>query len=183
MTGTYSPELSHRQGAISIDTNKIALTRDIESIKPLFERYMWHMKQYVVVDDGPVWIARANDYLALYRTEPQKNVYVVSTDDEVFGFALVDKSFRFNREGNAIAEFYVAPEKQRHGYGHRLATHAFSQHTGQWEVSVYSGNTAGCLFWEKVVSDYTSGSYEIKTRKGYDGKGFTFTNAGPVLEV
>ncbi len=155
----------------------IAQLQDIEPIQPLFKRYMWHMKQYFEIEDVTSWLERANTYLNLYRSEPERKVYVISADDgEIFGFALVNRFLRFNTSGNAIAEFYISSEYQGKGFGSKVAEHVFRQQPGQWEVCVSSCNLAGYKFWEKMIVSYTNGKYQINDHASYEGKGFSFSN-------
>lgn len=138
------------------------------------------MKQYVEVDDLQSWKDGANKYFNLYGTEPEWRVYSWSlSKDHVSGFALVNRSYRFNSHGNVLSQFYIAPEKQGQGHGKKLAEFVFDQLPGAWEVSVISANVNGLGFWEKVVSKYTNGNFEVRTKESYDGKGFTFNSALP----
>ena len=152
----------------------ITQLQNIEPIRPLFEQYMWHMKQYFEIEDVGAWLERANTYLDLYQSEPERKAYAIAADDEVFGFALVNRFFRFNTSGNAVAEFYISQGHQDKGYGGELAKHVFNQQPGPWEVCVTSGNIDGYEFWNKIIASYTGEKYQINDHASYDGKGFTF---------
>lgn len=157
---------------------KLTELERVDAVRPMFEKYMWIMEQYHVIDDISTWTKNALDYLKLYETEAGRHIYSLSfSDNTEAGFALVNQHFRFNTEGRAIAEFYIAPEHQRNGLGRQLATIVFDRHPGIWEVCVMSKNIEGYKFWHRIISDYTGGEYGIKESKSYQGHGFIFSNA------
>ena len=155
----------------------ISETNDIEPVRPLFERYMWHMKQYFEIEDVEAWLVRANEYFNLYQVEPERKVYIFTAKEKISGFALVNSSYRFNTIGSVIAEFYIAPEQQNKGHGQELAKFAFAQRPGMWEVCVASGNISAYKFWNTAISEFTNGKYKIHSSESYDGKGFSFNSA------
>jgi len=136
------------------------------------------MKQYVEVDDLQSWKDGANKYFNQYGTKPEWRVYSWSlSKDHVTGFALVNRCYRFISRGNVLSQFYITPEKRGEGHGNDLAKFVFDQQPGTWEVSVVAANVSGLHFWEKVVSRYSKGNYEVRKKESYDGVGFTFNNA------
>lgn len=152
----------------------VSTTKDIDNVKPLFERYMWHMKEYLDIEDVHAWIRAANKYFELYRTDDNRDMYVVSTSDELYGFALVGPPKRFNSEGKAIVDFYILPDYQRQGHGTKLARYAFSQYHGLWEVCVLAKNTNAGKFWGETIAKITNNQYSRQTNDSYEGAGFTF---------
>jgi len=151
-------------------------TRNIELVKPLFEEYMWHMKQYVEIDDVQHWLQRAYGYLELYKTEPDRQIFIYTKEKEVCGFSMVNSPQRFNRTGKAISEFYVKPKYQLNGIGRMLAEHSFTEFKGLWEVCVISGNESAYIFWKDVISRLTSGNYQELSKESYDGIAFCFNS-------
>ena len=151
----------------------------IDRARPLFERYLQHMKQYVEINDVEDWKNRAIEYFNLYTTDPERHAYILFASEgesEVIGFALVNRIYRFNIQGNVVAEFYISQEKQGQGFGRELAQYVFSQQPGDWEICVLSGNDDAFQFWEKVVSSYVDGNYKTQSKESYDGKAFCFTS-------
>ena len=155
----------------------ISETNDIEPVRSLFERYMWHMKQYFEIEDVEAWLVRAKSYFNLYQVEPERKVYIFTSKNEISGFALVNRAYRFNSTGSVIAEFYIAPEEQNKGHGQELARFAFAQQPGMWEVCVASSNLSAYEFWRKVISEFTNGKYKLQNNDSYDGKGISFNSA------
>ena len=155
----------------------IVQTKNTDLVQPLFERYIWHMKQYHEINDVTAWKEGAYQYFNLYASEPERKLYYTSTsEEEIFGFAMLNNIYRFNSTGTVVAEFYIAPDMTGQGHGKALAEYVFSSHPGEWEVSVMSANAVGLKFWEKVISKYTNGKFTIQTKDSYDGKGFIFNN-------
>jgi predicted acetyltransferase len=155
----------------------ISRTTDLDLVRPVFEQYMWHMKQFHDVTDVRAWVERANKYFDLYRTDAGRKVYVARSNDELIGFALINDVFRFNSDGNAIADFYISPNYHLKGHGRELAEFVFDQQPGQWEVCVTSDNNGAYIFWSKVIAKYTGETYSVKSGEHYDGKAFVFSNA------
>ncbi len=91
----------------------ITEANDIETVRSLFESYMWHMKQYNKIEDVDAWVVRANQYFNLYGTEPERKVYIFTQKNVISGFSLVNREYRFNTTGNTIAEFYITPKEQK----------------------------------------------------------------------
>lgn len=155
----------------------ITCTRDIELIRALFESYTWQMKSHFEVEDVSAWLASANEYLELYRTDPERKVYGISDNTGVFGFALTDRVYLHNTSGNVIAEFYINPENQNIGNGSLLARYVFSDNPGDWEVCVASKNNDGLQFWHKVIARFTNNNYKNHHMESYDGTVFCFNCA------
>ena len=93
------------------------------------------------------------------------------------GFALVNKHLEFQKDGFAVAEFYVKKDHERNGYGREMANYLFSEYLGNWEVSVAANNNSAMLFWERVLSVYTNGNYIKKLNSTGTKYGFLFNNA------
>jgi predicted acetyltransferase len=155
----------------------ITRTDNIDWVRPLFEQYIWHMKQYYEIDDVSAWIEQANKYYDLYRTDTDRIVYVSVMNDELSGFALVNSVCFFLEAGKSIAEFYIKPEKHNNGYGRKLAEFVFEQHPGQWEIRVSSRNKDAYMFWSKILTQYMGKKFAVETSESYEGHAFIFNNA------
>ena len=89
---------------------------------------------------------------------------------------MVNNHLRFNKDGLAIAEFYIDKQHQKKGCGRELAEFVFSQFPGQWEVAVTRGNDNAQNFWRRTICDYIGGEWREWTIDSYDGTGFSFNN-------
>jgi len=106
-------------------------TKNVDLVRPLFERYIRNMKKYFEVKDEKEWLRGANEYLSLYGSELEREIYLVSVSKEdISGFALVNQGYRFNCTGRVISQFYISDEKQGRGNGRDLAEYVFAKHPG-----------------------------------------------------
>lgn len=163
----------------------IARIKTIDEIKPIFRTYLDHMSRFFEIHDFDSWCNGALKNLRRYLTAEDRYIYILKKSDAVIGFALVNKHFRFNTDGFAMAEFYIQKEHEKKGHGRKLAEHVFTRLPGNWEVAVSLKNTSALLFWKQVVSAYTDGQFIRKRHPSFNGDGFIFStssglDAGPI---
>jgi len=149
----------------------------IDEIKPIFREYLDYMSQFFEIHDYDSWCESALKNLQLYSIADDRHIYILKKAESIIGFALVNKHFRFNNDGFAVAEFYIQKGHARKGYGRRLAEHLFAQFAGNWEVAVTLNNNSALVFWEQVVSSYTNGQFINKSNASFKGYGFVFNTA------
>lgn len=149
-------------------------------IVPIFKEYLECMSHYFVVNDHDSWCKGALKNLNKYSMDPDRHIYIVRESGFIIGFAFVNKHLRFNRDGFAVAEFYIQKAHVRKRTGSRLAEYVFEQFPGNWEVAVTSNNHSARLFWKQVVSSYTHETYSEKVSHAFDGCGFLFNNSSYV---
>ncbi|HEB0101022.1 TPA: GNAT family N-acetyltransferase [Serratia marcescens] len=87
-------------------------------------------------------------YLPLYWREVGRYPYLILSDRQTAGFALVRRLDSVTVE---MAEFYIKPEWRRTGLGLRAARALFVQHPGGWSLSVSPDNPRGLAFWRAVI--------------------------------
>ena len=146
-------------------------------ILSLFKDYMYFMRQFFEIDDTDAWVSTAMSYLDSYATETDRHIFALKNAGVPIGFAMLNNYLRFNKEGFAIAEFYIDTQHQANGLGRELAEYVFDQFPGHWEIAVTRGNDNAEKFWRRSISDYTSGEYREWKIDTYDGSGFSFFNA------
>ncbi len=149
----------------------------IDEIKPIYREYLKYINQFFEINDHDSWCECALKNLQRYISENERHIYVLKELECIIGFALVNKHFRFNNDGYAVADFYIQKDHERQGYGRQLAEHVFAQFYGNWEVAVSLKNKAAREFWRRVVSTYTAGNFLEKRRSSFSGYGFLFSNA------
>jgi predicted acetyltransferase len=96
----------------------------------------------------------AYPHLDQYFTEPNCWPLLISVDDDVAGFALINQ--HSHRTGGAIernmAEFFVGRPFRRNG----VATTAFHQvlaiHPGRWEIAAALRNAPAIAFWPRAIA-------------------------------
>ena len=148
----------------------------IDEIKPIFIEYLNYMSQFFDIKHYDSWREGALKHLERYSNKDDCHVYVLRKSGTIIGFALVNKHFRFNSDGFAIAEFFIRKQHKRKGYGRKLAEHVFSQFPGSWEVAVSKKNSAARKFWKQVLSSYRGGQFQEKKIGSFRGYGFVFNN-------
>lgn len=92
-------------------------------------------------------------YFDLYWREPARRPFWIVADGERAGFVMINAWSPTGRgTDNAVAEFYVAPEKRRQGIGLAAAVAALRSAPGWWELQVYRANPAGMSFWRRAIA-------------------------------
>lgn len=100
-------------------------------------------------------------YFDLYWTEPERRPYWILADGERAGLVMINAWSPTGRgTDNAIAEFYVAPERRRQGIGLAAAVAALQSAPGWWELQVYRANPAGMAFWRRAIAAAGASSWE-----------------------
>jgi predicted acetyltransferase len=102
-----------------------------------------------------------NEHLDLYWAEPDRHAFLISVDDQLAGFVLVNSyvCLEENQGAKSIAEFFVMRKYRRQGIGRIAARGIFDMFSGKWEVRQIRSNTAGQLFWRNVIGEYTRGRF------------------------
>lgn len=155
----------------------ITRLENTDGIIPIYKEYLEYMSPYFVVNDHDSWCKGALKNLNKYSTDPDRFICIVKASGLIIGFSLVNKHLRFNKEGFAVAEFYIQKTYTRKGTGSRLAEFVFEQFPGKWEVAVTSNNLSARIFWKQMVSAYTHDNYSEKVTHTFDGCGFLFNNS------
>lgn len=153
---------------------QISKTDKIEDIIPVFKHYLNYMSRYYDIKNIKAWQEKAVKNLGRDVIKKDCQVYVLKKNDDIAGFAVVNRHLRFNSSGQAIAEFYIQKDHQRKGYGRKMAEYVFSQFDDHWEVAVTAHNNLAQVFWKKVISSYTSGEYSEQTNASINDHGFLF---------
>ncbi|TGA97674.1 GNAT family N-acetyltransferase [Sporolactobacillus shoreae] len=103
-----------------------------------------------------------------WMDEAHRFPFFIMTDGKYAGFALV----RYIEPANqfpyySIAEFFIMKKYRRQGLGRVAATTLFDGHRGcHWEVSQDEKNVPSQLFWNRVIHEYTGGSFTDRQENG-----------------
>ena len=95
-------------------------------------------------------------YLETYWKEVGRYPYCLLAGDIWAGFGLINRHTLSADDAHAIAEFYVAPEYRRKGYGMSFAEELLSLHPGHWEISHFAGNLPAHYFWKKAIESISN---------------------------
>ena len=112
--------------------------------------------------------------------EPTHAAFLVTVDEKLAGFVLVDNEVVLDGSERSITEFFVLRKYRRQGVGQQVATAVFNQFPAKWEVRVIAENLPAQTFWRQVIAGYTGNQFEETNRDDDDWQGpvFSFDNNG-----
>ena len=120
-------------------------------------------------------------YLDQYWTEESRHPFFIKVDGKLAGFVLVNEYCYVLKAAGArsIAEFFVMRKYRRMGVGRVVAREIFAKFPGKWEVIQCGTNIPSINFWEKVVGEYTNGSFERTdaVTEDWPGQALIFDNS------
>jgi predicted acetyltransferase len=129
---------------------------DRERIANLMQLYLHDLSEY---EDGPLnaqGLFDLGDHFDLYWIEGGRHPFLISTNDQLVGFALV----REITDGVfSMAEFFVRRGYRGSCIGRTAATTLFDRFRGTWTVAELERNTPAQAFWRRVIGDYTDGRF------------------------
>jgi predicted acetyltransferase len=100
-------------------------------------------------------------YIDSYWTDSSRKAFFINSNNEIGGFALINKHCILNDSGNSVAEFYIKENYRGKGIGKNAAFQVFDQSIGNWEVRQKDFNKAGKIFWEKIIGEYTNNNFKV----------------------
>ncbi len=131
---------------------RLATPGEKPALAGLIKRYIHGLASLNVLDDPESFVDRLPPELDLYWTEPNRHPYLICKDDQIAGFALINRNSHSGQSVDAaIGEFYVAPEAQRQGIGRAAALAAFAAHPGWWEMWISKANMPAKAFWKRTT--------------------------------
>ena len=146
---------------------KLSLCDNIESIRDQMPAYIAEMNRYL---DDP---EPGGDYpyLGHYWREPDRTPFLISSNNETCGFALL----RYIRSGtqapdyHSIAEFYIQPEHRRLGIGEQAVAELLNRYPGHWLIQVLTRNEPALAFWQRTLTELSRDGVAIeKGERFYD---------------
>lgn len=149
----------------------IARPEDQPIVENLARFYVYDMYRHCGFIEDAFWKVPENGLfecvdLSSYWNEPGRHPFIIRVDEELAGFALVNKVGSSSDVDWNMGEFFVVSKFQGRGVGRRAAKMIFDRFPGVWEVRQIPQNQPAVDFWEKVVSEYTNGDYE-RSQKAY----------------
>lgn len=143
----------------------------------LMELYMYDFSLYTdedVNEYGYFGYSHIDDYW----NEDGRYPYLIRVNEKIAGFILVRSCCEYNELPNphSIAEFFIMHKYRRLGVGKFSARKVFDMHKGGWEISQWSKNLPAQKFWKAIISEYTSGQFNVFGSLEEGHVGFTFNN-------
>ncbi len=153
-------------------------------LRQLLELYEYDMSEFEGRDVGPHGLYGYR-YLDNYWTEPDRHPYLILVQEQIAGFALVNRHGVSGEDRWAVAEFFVLKKYRGQGVGEYAATHIFDLWRGPWEVTQLAAHPASHTFWRKVIGKYMGGQYEERQTDGETDIGpyQLFDNSAPAEAV
>lgn len=132
-----------------------------ETLRNLLEKYDYEFSQWDArdVDENGLY---GYAYLDCYWTEANRWAYLIRADGKLAGFAMVnDYPESGVKTDFCLSEFFVMHKYRRCGVGRAAAVRVFDLHRGTWQLKRHPRNTASVHFWNRVISEYTGGAYQL----------------------
>lgn len=102
--------------------------------------------------------------LSSYFEKPDNHPFLIKVNGELAGFVLINKSGSSPHVDWNMGEFFVVSKFQGKGVGRHVAKEIFNQFPGVWEVTQIPENKVAIAFWEKIISQYTHGNFEVNRK-------------------
>jgi predicted acetyltransferase len=132
-----------------------------EILRNLLEKYKYEFSQYDNNDVNNLGLY-GYDYLDSYWTEENRFPFFIKMDGKLAGFAMVNDYPEIKIETNyCMSEFFVMYKYRKMGIGTYVANKVFDKFKGKWQLKRHPKNEASVKFWNKVISEYTKGKYEL----------------------
>jgi predicted acetyltransferase/RimJ/RimL family protein N-acetyltransferase len=100
-----------------------------------------------------------------YFIDLSRKVYLVKVYDEIAGFVLLNQATEDSTNTWNMGEFFIIAKFQGSGIATRVAKEIWNMHPGKWEVSVIPNNKSALKFWEKAISEFTSGTFNKRIKE------------------
>jgi predicted acetyltransferase len=113
-------------------------------------------------------------WLDSYWENETRFPFIIEAEGNIAGFALVRSEKDAEAEFHSMAEFFILKKSRFKGLGKKIAQEVFARFRGKWRVAVLDANLPAMLFWEKTISNYTSGRFVTRNQKGWDGPVYEF---------
>jgi predicted acetyltransferase len=156
---------------------RIPSSSDRALIRRMMELYIYDFSEYEDLDLNEHGLY-GHDRLDYYWFESGRTAFLVTVDEKLAGFVLVDEGVVIEGNERSIAEFFVMKKYRRKGVGNYIAVEVFSRLPGKWEVRVIENNEPAKAFWKRVIGEYTGKNYreDWLDNENWVGPAFSFDN-------
>jgi len=146
-------------------------------IRNMMELYLHDFSEFEDADLDEHGLFGYGD-LDYFWFEPTHAAFLVTVDDKLAGFVLVDNEVMVDGNERSMCEFFVLRKYRRKGVGRQVACQVFDRLPARWEVRVIAQNTPAQAFWRTTVADYTRGVFQetLLDDEDWSGPVFSFDN-------
>jgi predicted acetyltransferase len=150
---------------------------DRELLRRMMELYLYDFSEFDGSDLDEHGVFGYGD-LDYFWFEATHAAFLVTVDEKLAGFVLVDNEVVIEENERSLCEFFVLRKYRRQGVGRQVATTVFDRLPAQWEVRVIAENQPAQAFWRRVIADYTGGAFHETAAADEDWTGpiFYFDN-------
>ncbi|MBA2653937.1 MAG: GNAT family N-acetyltransferase [Gammaproteobacteria bacterium] len=143
-----------------------ATLEDYPVIQNLGRFYVYDMSEYIgnekgweIPEDGLYECINFKKYWESENNFP----FVVRYENEIVGFAIVDKKGSSPEIDFNMAQFFILRKFTHKGIGKYVAQECFKKFPGVWEVMVIPGNEGAYRFWRATIKNYTHNNFSEYT--------------------
>lgn len=142
---------------------KIELRRPSRSdrnlIRRMMELYLYDFSEYEDADLDEHGLFSYGD-LDYFWFEPTHAAFLVTVDDKLAGFVLVDNDVKLSESERAVSEFFVMRKYRRRGVGKQVVHQLFDLLPARWEAAVMETNQPAQQFWRQAFGSYRQGIFQ-----------------------
>ena len=155
----------------NIDYSKIKLIpatlEDYPVIQNMGRFYVYDMSEYFGSQEG--WEIPENGLYECidfkkYWEDKNSFPFLIRYENEIAGFAIVDKKGSDSTIDFNMAQFYILKKFKSKGIGQHVVCQCFDKFQGDWEVMVMPGNEGAYRFWRTIIKNYTHNNFTEYTR-------------------
>lgn len=135
---------------------------DYPVIQNLGRFYVYDMSEYMGGEPG--WeIPEDGLYecidLKKYWNDKSSYPFLVRYQNEIAGFAIIDKKGSDSSIDFNMAQFFVLRKFKNKGIARAVAYQCFNAFPGTWEIMVMPGNEGAYRFWRSIIKKYTNNDF------------------------
>ncbi|MBA2651733.1 MAG: GNAT family N-acetyltransferase [Tatlockia sp.] len=139
-----------------------ATLADHPTIQNMARFYVYDMSEYLGNEEG--WeIPEDGLYECIdfkkYWEDESSFPFIIRYENELIGFAIVDKKGSEPSVDFNMAQFFVARKFKHKGIGRYIAEQCFKKFAGVWEIMVIPGNEGAYRFWRSAIKNYSSNQF------------------------
>jgi predicted acetyltransferase/RimJ/RimL family protein N-acetyltransferase len=139
-----------------------ATLEDYPVIQNMGRFYVYDMSEYMGKEEG--WeMPKDGLYECIdfkkYWDDKDGFPFLVRYENEIAGFAIVDKKGSNSEIEFNMAQFFILRKFKSKGIGRLVAYQCFDMFRGVWEVMVIPGNEGAYQFWRSIIKKYTGNDF------------------------
>jgi predicted acetyltransferase len=146
---------------------------DRNLVRRLMELYQYDFSEYDGQDLDEHGHFGYGD-LDYFWFEPTHSVFLVTADEKLAGFVLIDNEVVKTDNERSITEFFIMRKYRRQGVGKEVAFEVFRRLPAKWEIQVIEQNSPAQVFWRSVISEFTKDKFQEERFENDEWQGFVF---------